>query len=94
LIRQKGDGLMVHAWGNCRPVLCDWGDSPGLALRPVSEGYRLVWDHKFALHTLVLSFEGEDYSRLKVSVATHFTDNSGRLDSEIVSFFTRSAETP
>lgn len=94
VITRGGEGLVVHAWANCQPVDCDWGDSPSLALRPVSEGYRIVWDHKYALHTQVLTFEGQDYSKLRVSLTTHFTDNSGRRDLEIISWFNRAAGTP
>jgi hypothetical protein len=83
------DQLVVHPWGKCQPSDCDWGPAPGISLPPADGSFVVVWDQKFAFHTLLLSLE-ED-GRLKVSLKTHFTDNSGRRDLEITEFFTKTA---
>lgn len=84
--------LVVHAWARCQPADCDWGLSSGVPLPPADGSFLIVWDHKYALHRQELSLQSD--GKLKVSLQTHFTDNSGRRDLEIISFFTRFAGAP
>jgi hypothetical protein len=86
------DDLTVHAWARCQPVECDWGSSSSVPLPQVDRGFVIFWDHKYAIHTQAITLEPGD--RLKVSLRTHFTQNSGRRDLEIVSYFVRSTDTP
>lgn len=92
LITTENGGLIVHVWAKCLPVECDWGTGPRVSLPPVADGFLVIWDHKYALHSQRVSME--DDSRLKVSLRTHFTDKSGRHDLEIVSYFTKTPDAP
>jgi hypothetical protein len=92
LITAEDNGLLVHAWAKCLPVECDWGVAPRVSMPAVADGFLILWDHHYALHWQKCSLE-ED-GRLKVSLQTHFTDESGRRDLEIISYFTKASANP
>jgi hypothetical protein len=78
-IRQEGAKLIAHMWGRCHPDECDWGETTAT---PSEDGkvLSLTWKFGFATNTQELKLLGD--GRLELVEHTHFTDNSGRPDSD------------
>ncbi|MEM7533926.1 MAG: cohesin domain-containing protein [Chloroflexota bacterium] len=86
-IREEGDDLIIHMWGSCTPIECDWGDLTIAATEDDDGLLELTWVQSFATRsqTLILLPDG----RLQVRQRTHFTDDSGRPDYDWVGTFIR-----
>jgi hypothetical protein len=69
--------LLIHLWGACQPVDCDWGQS---VLQGVGKIRRVVWQQNFAVRRQELVLVEGVVPRLRIMEHTHFTDNSGRAD--------------
>jgi hypothetical protein len=86
-IEQRLDKAIVHAWGACEPIDCDWGTAQTAVSAANSGTLQVEWNPRFEItHATLTIGEG---NRLEVRTKTHFTDNSGRPDYESVYYFER-----
>jgi hypothetical protein len=76
--------LVVHARARREGSISDWGSADAVASTPLGNLSALSLTATFQLPdrkvVLILEFESSDARVLKVTVKTHFTDNSGRPD--------------
>jgi thiol-disulfide isomerase/thioredoxin len=84
IVRREGADLLIHAWGNCTPVDCDWGDT-NIALW--NSLPTCTWDHGFAVTKMELILLPDQ--RLLVASHMEFHDNSGRRAHDEAEFFLR-----
>ena len=77
--------LLVHAWGKCQPVDCDWKE---IGASVTDGGLSVVWDFGTITKTWKLSQESD--GRLKLSEHSHYTD--ARTDRDETGLFIRSSE--
>ena len=73
-IRAKRDELTVHIWGKCHPADCDLGT---LTAPYTGAPIVLFQDLGFVKSRFTLRLEGDT---LRMTMASHFTDDSGRPD--------------
>jgi hypothetical protein len=84
-ISLKGSGrLTVRAWALREGSVGDWGIADAVASTPLGNLTAQSLTATFQLPDrkviLIVQFENPDAQVLRVTVKTHFTDNSGRLD--------------
>jgi hypothetical protein len=85
-------GNKLHPYGQCHPQPCDWGTIKAKPIAPnAAGGARLSLQAKtnqgFAAKSILVSLEAD--GRLRVEVAVHFTDDSGRGDYHVIEYFVR-----
>jgi cytochrome c biogenesis protein CcmG, thiol:disulfide interchange protein DsbE len=83
-IRKDGTRTLVHAWGSCHPLDCDWGDAEANAWNAIPVA---IWKQGFAT-TRVQLIPVPD-GRMIAASDTEFGDGSGRTDPGSVDFFRR-----
>ena len=96
-ISVSGSNIDVQAFGSCHPTPCDWGKQPGIAFAKdvstnvVSNTERIMalYNPDFSKNTLVI--EPINANRIKVTLFTQFTDNSGRSNYTIMETFKKAA---
>ena len=82
----QGSMVLVRMWGACVPMDCYWGQAVADQSEWQSRGVlHVTWDPGFAIETQDLSLPSS--GRLRVTTSTHFTDNSGRADSQRTDYF-------
>lgn len=69
---------VVHAWGNCTPTDCDWGQVQG---EVVGDGLYLEWDQGFVLRTMTIS-EIAPGNLLVATFSDYTDDRESRLSEE------------
>lgn len=64
-VRLVGDKIMVHAWGRCHPIECDWGET-----NAVLHGQTLsvTWEQGFATKTQDMTLLPDGTMELKSHV--------------------------
>ncbi len=76
--------LIVHAWARREGSISDWGSADAVASTPLGNLTAQSLTATFQLPdrkvVLILQFENLDAKVLRVTVKTHFTDNSRRPD--------------
>lgn len=82
------DKLLVHAWGACMPMDCDWHEAVATDINP--HLILVPWNQGFCIRKWELSLEAD--GRMKMSEHTHYND--GRVDQDSTNFFLRSSEAP
>lgn len=82
-IATQGSALSVHAFGNCVPTLCDWGEVSASA---TSETLQAVFTLGIEVDTLTLTLLN---GQLQLAGHTHYTDNSGRADHDFTDVFNK-----
>jgi thiol-disulfide isomerase/thioredoxin/outer membrane lipoprotein-sorting protein len=84
VVRQDQGRILVHAWGSCTPLDCDWGEAAG----DIWNGSLSVnFDHGFAMERLQLvPLPGE---RLIAVTSVEYRDGSGRTNNSTAEFYTR-----
>ena len=85
-IRSEGAKLMVHRWGRCHPTECDCGETAATQ-GPTAKSILLTWEDGFATTTQELTLVADGI--LELSGHTHFTDQSGRADSDSKAIFVK-----
>jgi len=83
-IRLDGSRIIAHVWGRCQPKECDWGDATAPAK---GQTLSLTWNQGFATKTQDLTLLAD--GSLQVVGHRHFTDNSGRKDSDSKNIFAK-----
>ncbi len=94
-ILMPGQQIMVHAWGQCTPTDCDWGNMPGVAYAPnvsanlmeTVEAISVVHKESFAERLLII--RRAQGNHLRVENYTRFTDKSNRTNYVDVGTFAR-----
>lgn len=83
-IRLDGTNVIAHVWGRCHPTECDWGDATATSK---GQTLSLTWNQGFAakMQELTLLADGS----LQVVGHCHFTDSSGRKDSDSTDVFAK-----
>jgi len=91
-IQEKDGGTFINMFGACSPTDCnfrEYSPSPVVTYNYNPETGILhvewVFDFKTMTQELTITPDGQ----LKVATHEHFTDNSGRLDYDTVSYFTK-----
>ena len=84
VVRREGADLLVHAWGNCTPTDCDWGETKIAVWNGLPT---CTWDHGFAVTNMELVLLPDQ--RLLVSFHDEFHDNSGRQGYDKAEYFLR-----
>lgn len=89
-ISADGGNYQVETWGACTPTDCYWNEVDGAQYYVTNSGdtsMTIVWIFSFKENTLKLNVIGDD--RLQVDAHNHFTDNSGRDDSDFTGYFVK-----
>ena len=84
-VRRLDDQILVHVWGRCHPVDCDWGQAPGqpyapavdAPMWPTADVVIADFDNGAEHTTVLLRTAG---GALNYQTFTHFTDHSNRSD--------------
>jgi len=84
VVRREGADLLVHAWGECTPTDCDWGETKIAVWNDLPT---CIWDHGFAVTKMELVFLPDQ--RLLVASHTEYRDNSGRRGRDEAEYFFR-----
>jgi hypothetical protein len=83
-IRNDGGHVIVHVWGRCHPTECDWGDATASIK---GQTLSVTWKQSFAVRTQELTVLAD--GSLQLTSHCHFTDNSGREDSDSKNIFAK-----
>ena len=84
-IRSESNMLFVHMWGACSPTDCDWGET-STSIADADDGVlSLTWTFSFKVETQQVSVLSD--GRLQVVGHIHYTDNSGRSDTDYTEYF-------
>jgi hypothetical protein len=91
-IQAKDGGTFINMYGACSPTDCNFREySPAPVVNynydPETEVLNVEWIFDFEIMTQELTITPD--GQLKVTSHEHFIDNSGRLDYDSVSYFTR-----
>ncbi len=86
IISMQGSQLVVHAYGSCFPVNCDWGQMT--VPLPTNGTVSVVWPTSFNVVTQSMTIVG---TQLRSALHTHFTDSSGRPDFDNVDVFNKTS---
>ncbi|HUL73800.1 MAG TPA: hypothetical protein VLT86_11900 [Vicinamibacterales bacterium] len=86
-ITLQSNAVMVHAWGSCVPTYCDWGIVQ--ATESADGALHAIWNFGFETTTLTLTMSSN--GQLVSGAHTHFTDGSGRADSDFVDVFNKAS---
>jgi hypothetical protein len=81
-----GAKIIVRIWGACTPRECDWGDIPAQLDQPKGE-ITATTTVSFEVTRLGLTLDSA--GRLAIKSITHFTDKSGRADTDQVDLMQR-----
>jgi thiol-disulfide isomerase/thioredoxin/outer membrane lipoprotein-sorting protein len=84
VVRQEQNRTLVHAWGACQPVDCDWGEVEAESWNGILTP---IWKHGFATNRMQLVPQPD--GRLLVVTKSEFHDQSGRTDPGAAEFFQR-----
>jgi hypothetical protein len=91
--RTASGALTVHAYGNCSPTLCDWGQVNGITYGKTvesSHGRVFLAPYTFSFKTALLSgWLNNAGTRLTIQAYSQFTDGSGRSSYLTTDTFTR-----
>jgi len=80
--------VVVHAWGNCLPTDCDWGEV-STPLSDADDGVlSLTWNSGFSV--VSPEFRLLQDGHLESWCHDHYTDNSGRADFDFVEYLRKS----
>jgi hypothetical protein len=93
-ITVSGINVKVHAWGQCHPTDCDWGNMQAHAYGPnvssnlagTAQAVSVVHKESFAERLMILRSSG---TQLQAATYTRFTDTSGRTNYADVETFKR-----
>ena len=93
-ITSAGNKVKVHAYGDCEPSDCGWGEVEGVAYAPSVES-KLEDTAKaiivsYARGERIMLIRSVEGNRLQAETFTRFTDNSGRAAYTAVYTFARS----
>lgn len=94
LARIEIEGMNVHPFGACSPTPCDWGMLPAKSSTIQAGTVRraaLVAIHTTKAERNTITILLDPDGRLSVDVLTHFTDNSGRKDYNVMNTMVRDA---
>jgi hypothetical protein len=98
-ITVSGTNVMVHAWGQCHPTDCDWGNMQAYAYGPnvssnlpaTAQAVSVVHKESFAERLMILRSSG---TQLRAETYTRFTDTSGRTNYADMEMFKRKVTPP
>jgi hypothetical protein len=79
--------MLVHMWGSCQPVPCDWGTASASVSTGANALLTVKWSTSFHVVTQQLTLFPD--GRLSVMGHTHFTDNSHRPDYDSKDIFVK-----
>jgi len=97
-IRVMGANVTVHAWGQCQPQDCDWGQvnayayASSVSSNLAASAEAVSADFRTNFSQTLLVMRAVPGNRLRAEVFTHFTDNSGRTNYTDVYTFVRGAQ--
>lgn len=91
-IQVKDGGAYINMIGSCSPTNCNFREeAPTVVVNynydSETEILHVEWAFDFQILTQELTITSDD--QLRVKTLTHYTDNSGRVDYEMVDYFTR-----
>jgi len=84
-IQAVSNGLSIHPWGSCTPTDCDWG---ARTFQVNTNPFTITWTESFCIRTQTYSHLSN--GRLHIHCLTHYTDWSGRVDTEEDYYFQKS----
>jgi hypothetical protein len=76
---EPGAKIVVRIWGACTPKECDWGNIPGQFDQAKAE---VTATTKVSFEVTQLSIRRDAEGHLAIRSVTHFTDKSGRPDTD------------
>lgn len=91
-IQARDGGTYINMIGSCSPTDCNFREeSPTVTVNynydSETEILHVEWIFDFQIMTQELTITADN--QLRVETLTHFTDNSGRADFEMVDYYTR-----
>jgi len=84
VIQRESSDLLVHVWGKCHPVDCDWGETKITSWNTLP---RATYDQGFVTSGIQLIPQPD--GRLLLVLRIEFRDQSGRSNHDLVEFFVR-----
>lgn len=91
-VRHENNRIVVHVWGACQPIECDWGEVDAELWNGIPMA---IWKQGFA--TRRMQFIPQPDGRMLLAYRSEYNDDSGRKDNGHAEFFTReeaARETP
>ena len=91
-IQSKDGNAYINMFGACSPTDCnfrEYSPAPGVNYNYDSETGILHVEWVFDFQTMTQELTITPEGQLRVKTFNHFTDNSGRVDFEMVDYFTR-----
>jgi thiol-disulfide isomerase/thioredoxin/outer membrane lipoprotein-sorting protein len=83
-VRRDGGHTLVHAWGSCQPVDCDWGETEAELWNGIP---MVIWKHGFS--TTRMQLVPQPDGRALLAYRSEYNDESGRKDPGHAEFFAR-----
>ncbi|MDR3699320.1 MAG: redoxin domain-containing protein [Candidatus Sulfopaludibacter sp.] len=88
-VRRDGARTIVHVWGACSPVDCDWGEADAELWNGIP---LVIWKHGFS--DIHMELVPQPDGRLVVVYRSEYHDESGRTDAGQAEFYARQEEKP
>lgn len=83
-IRKENDEFIIQMWGKCHPRDCYWGTTNA----NIQPQLNAIWNQGYCEETQLFEIF-DNGNKIKLSTATHYTDNSERADQVFVYYFIR-----
>jgi len=83
-VRRDGGRTIVHAWGACSPVDCDWGEADAELWNGIP---LVIWKHGFS--DIRMELVPQPDGRLVAVYRSEYHDQSGRTDPGHAEFYAR-----
>jgi thiol-disulfide isomerase/thioredoxin len=83
-VRRDGGRTLVHVWGACQPLDCDWGEAEADSWNGIP---LVIWKQGFAIRRMQLVAQPD--GRMVLVYRSEYQDGSGRTDQGHAEFFLR-----
>jgi cytochrome c biogenesis protein CcmG, thiol:disulfide interchange protein DsbE len=84
VVRHENNRTIVHVWGSCHPIDCDWGEVDADLWNGIPMA---IWKQGFSTVRMQLIPQPDD--RMLLAYRSEYNDDSGRKDAGHAEFFAR-----
>jgi peroxiredoxin len=84
VVRRDQNRTIVHGWGSCQPIYCDWGEADTELWNGIP---MVIWKQGFS--TTRMQLVPQPDGRLLLAYRSEYHDESGRTDAGHAEFFAR-----
>ena len=82
VVRHENNRTIVHVWGSCHPIDCDWGEVDADLWNGIPMA---IWKHGFS--TVRMQLIPQPDGRMLLAYRSEYNDDSGRKDAGHAEFF-------